>query len=473
MVRPFCDAACNKHMRNVSFGTFVAWIPIHKTFLIVLYSLACFVSSFFSVACSYRASAAVLDCLVQAYPEAVAMAWSSSPSSSYPRPRYPLHLLTGYGHADVNAFVALLKTPLGVSITTRPDPLYGVKPLEVWNLRKNLNVCQTRRNRMRTGLLLHQQPEPSSSSSLESWQAELDNYRYTHFWKIASVLLVAEYEQTPLVVVMKQSDASSSHSPPNDNTITTQDDVLDNQPLRVVRAALCHCHCPPSLQEYAILVYQPILFALYHPCPPNETTSNGCQVNAINKIHDTMDGTPLHWAARHATTQGFQLVWQCMGFRIKNTHANQYDPAATAAASCRRQSDGALPLELALQNPNLVSSSSADEADGGSCWWKLLVQAYPPAVADLVQFVPPPQEQDDSVSAGTSTVVPARNHSRHHKSLCSVLPWLLEKWAQQHSSCARATVASSTPDYCDPASSQTRSTTLFGLVRSLVPTIVT
>ncbi|KAL7573602.1 hypothetical protein ACA910_008736 [Epithemia clementina (nom. ined.)] len=377
------------------------------------------------VACSYRASAPVLACLVKAYPEAAGLRiWKRMPTArSPPQPpfdedddedapaplrRFPLHILCDYGHSDPNAFAVLLSTKDGVRTVSEMDPLYGLRPLSVWNFRKNMTQCQVQRDRMRsslqkaildrnTGILKAtngtnmnewtQPPAPPLQVMDSERQSELQNYQQSNFWQVASLLIVAEYEQRPLLLrAVEQQQKNDDTEDDNHSEHAVVSPSLSLSPWRIVRAAICNPNCPPSLQEYAILAYHPYLMATLYNKPSwpykNNNMHNVPSLSSSSSFipNDDDDGTgPIHWAAQHGSAD---LLLDLL----------QICPHHAAYSSKASHNNGIFPLRLALQNPRLTTMSRSSwssqqrkqQRGSSSCCWSALLEANPEAVAQVI-----------------------------------------------------------------------------------------
>ena len=324
------------------------------------------------VACSYRASQEILFLLTDVYPEAAGLQHCSrierDDDDTYVttplRSRYPLHIMCDYGHSDPKAFLALLRTKAGISTINKVDPLFGRTPLGVWNTSSsNLALYQHRRNRLRWMIPKEQEEVKKMKDNekvqekgyfsvkkrrtgthdeeeIDMWNGniqecvlmneELEVYQQWNIWHIASLMIVADYEKTPIVDNYDVGDLEEGA-------------LLS--PYRILRAAVANPNCPPSLQEYAVLVY----------------------FRSIMKQERDDDGRViLHWAMQYSN-------WDIVTTLLFICPNDAYI----------RDNHGNYPLVLALQNTILTLSSSS--------WcrgWNVLIEANPEAMTQVVQKIP-------------------------------------------------------------------------------------
>ena len=219
------------------------------------------------------------------------------------------------------------------------DELYQRRPLEILNARKNLYQEQhitemmqnirTRQRALRAQWLEEQQqaendidaePDWQERSELQlelldQWEEDIRQYRYTEFWQKASLILVAEYQfilaETNYVMQPRLPDCFRTTDPQEE----------DERCIKILHAAVGNPHCPESLQQYAILLYEPFLAA------PDA---------------DHADRLPLHVAAWRCAHDGGARAQLLLAQLIR-----AYPEAAHV-----RDRDGNVPLHLALQSPS-------------------------------------------------------------------------------------------------------------------------
>jgi hypothetical protein len=317
-----------------------------------------------AVACSYRASIEVITALVESYPQAAGM---SNGSGSF-----PLHLVCDYG-CSVDTLHRLLQTPAAIPTLHKLDRLYQRRPLDILNARKNMRQCFQARQSMRQLRQLQQaiirneegattnltrgtrgcpdmvadknnnNKEVVVADRLQQIEQQIREHGNTEFWKKAAVLITAQHTGQPLLLAAAAADNDfdgDDSKPGGQFHLDPHDDVG----AKILQAAVANHNCPPSLQEFAILLYQPFLL-----------------------VPDECGRLPLHVAAAAAETRSYSTG---------NTTALLLDlMAACPEAAHVRDAQGRLPLMLALQSP-LV----------GKTWTgvtQALVEAYPAALQDL------------------------------------------------------------------------------------------
>jgi hypothetical protein len=233
-----------------------------------------------------------------------------------------LHLLCDYGTTPA-AIAAVLRTPSGVATVSQEDSIYRRRPLHILNGRKNMRACQVARDGMRDVRRRLRAVESSNrchesdddvAKEIGKLKAQLDDYAESDVWRKVALLLVAEADAAVL----------SPEGP---------------APARIVQAAVEITDCPPSFQEYAILLYAEHL-----------TTRN-----AEGQL-------PLHLAAArpHGTALLLDLLEAC------------------PAAALERNAQGELPLQTLLLNSHR-SDRLLTWVDGVGA----LVEANPAALAEL------------------------------------------------------------------------------------------
>ena len=258
------------------------------------------------VASSFRASESVISLLVKSFPEAAGLPTHSG--------TYVLHLLCDYG-TTYGVLHHVLRTKESIASLSKEDPIYQRKPLHILNGRKNMRSCQRARDTMRAlRLRIRMMIAAGEKSRLEDInflkRKIIEDFANDDTWLKASLLLVAEATQKPL---------SSGGV----------------DPCEVLHASIYIEDCPPSFQEWAILLYEEFL-----------------------RVPSKNDGRlPLHVAANRGNTGLLlDLVEAC--------------PSAAAVRDIR----GDLPLHLALRQK---ASWRWDDGLGA------LIEAFPDAIEDL------------------------------------------------------------------------------------------
>jgi hypothetical protein len=271
-----------------------------------------------TVACSYRASAAVIQLLLDAHPAA---------AGPVPGVASALHLLCDYG-STLAALQAVVHTTAGVATVRQEDTVYRRRPLHILNGRKSMRACQVARDAMRDLRRRVRALESTRRNRLNdveeveeeirTLKAQLQEYAEGDVWQKVALLLVTEA----------------------DDKVLSPEGLVD--PARIVQAAVEIADCPPSFQEYAILLYAEHLKAR----------------NAEGQL-------PLHLAA--ARQGGTALLLDLL--------------QACPAAAQVRNTQGELPLQTLLWNHRDLASSDNRLAweDGVGA----LVEAHPAALAEL------------------------------------------------------------------------------------------
>jgi hypothetical protein len=171
------------------------------------------------IACSYRVSANVLRCLLDAYPDAAA--------EPTPQGSYPLHILCDYG-CEPDSILAILEREEGIKTIHLEDRTFQRTPLCLLNERKNLH----RFAKLNKQLRVERELDANLLTSLGLMEA-VEDAREDEFWRKACWLVLAEYMSRPL-------------------DSTDMDNVAS-----VLHAFVCSStnYCPSSLSECAVLVY--------------------------------------------------------------------------------------------------------------------------------------------------------------------------------------------------------------------------
>jgi hypothetical protein len=195
------------------------------------------------VACYYRVSAAVLHCLVAAFPQALAEP-VGHPERDDNQGRYPLHVLCDYGCDDADSLLALLRTDEGLAVLHKLDPTFYRTPLGILNERKNIHGFDRMLQRLRAER--SRSPTAYGGALNEASKLELlhasQEVREDVVWQKACWLVLAEYLGQPL----------------------TKADGINNDAV-LLQAFVTSAHCPPCWQECAILLYADYLQSSRNP----------------------------------------------------------------------------------------------------------------------------------------------------------------------------------------------------------------
>ena len=248
------------------------------------------------------------------------------------------------------------------------DQLYERRPLEILNARKNLyheqriaETMQTLRRRQRElrremaqaarrnentgGDEGRQQQEDDwrergelQRELLERWEDDIRQYRYTEFWQKASLLLVAEYQHILAAAPDDDDDSPTPIMPACmmeewENVAEDDDDdtTESERAAMIVHAAVGNPSCPYSLQQYAILLYEPLL-----------SVPDG----------DNFDRLPLHVEALNYSFGNREDGGQRLGQLVR----------ACPEAALVRDRNGCLPLSLALGRNRDKTTTNATAA---------------------------------------------------------------------------------------------------------------
>jgi hypothetical protein len=239
------------------------------------------------VACSYRASADVLRVLINANPKTAAIRNTMGFT--------PLHILCDYGSSE-ESIQAILETEEGARKVTAKDRLYGRKALDILNQRKTLEYFTARVKRLRNA---RQQERDAmlcglwSDNDLRQLDVQIQDAKRSSYWSMARLLILTEYYQRPL---------------------TVRDYGDDNKDT--VIACLAIEECPPSLLEFALLLYKDELM-----------------------IADEKGNYPLHYACARKATEPMLRQW------IVQEYVLAYPDAAK-----HPNNEGLYPLQIYLQS---------------------------------------------------------------------------------------------------------------------------
>ncbi|GAX09319.1 hypothetical protein FisN_6Lh311 [Fistulifera solaris] len=183
------------------------------------------------LACSYRASSETIRVVLEANPAAaneVTLAGSN-----------PLHLLADYG-GSAEAMWHVLRACS--SAATVCDQLYQRRPIEILNGRKNLHEFSTIREMLRT-VRRKQRLLRENSIEWSDLEVGIEEHRTSEFWQKIALLAVAESRFDDALLQMHSID-------------------LVSHPV-VLMACVSNALCPPSIQEFAILLYSHQLVVPY------------------------------------------------------------------------------------------------------------------------------------------------------------------------------------------------------------------
>lgn len=179
----------------------------------------------FIVAASYRASSDVLRALVQAYPEGAVTPMPATGS-------LVLHVLCDVG-TSVDGIRAIVEADT-VSVQKK-DGVFRRTPLQILNARKSMSRHQLMASTIRT--IRQDQEELRSANHDAAVQTTLDHLeqqaneiKQWDFWVKAALLIQAEYQCAPLLPDVDPA-------------------------IRIVHACAGIGQCPPSLLEFATLLY--------------------------------------------------------------------------------------------------------------------------------------------------------------------------------------------------------------------------
>jgi hypothetical protein len=312
--------------------------------------------------------------LLDSYPQAAGMANGSG--------SFPLHLVCDYG-CSVDTLHRLLQTPAAIPTICKLDRLYQRRPLDILNARRNMHQCVQTRQTLRQLRQLQQTIIIQNEEEKDTWKTAGDSRCYytaannnssntgvavaerlqqieqqirehgnTDFWKKAALLMTAQHTGQPLLLGAPAAAGAANDFDGDDDSkpgrTSLPHDPHNDLGAKVLQAAIANHTCPPSLQEFAILLYQPFLL-----------------------VPDECGRLPLHVAA--ATASNYSATTGCTA----NNNALLLDLIAACPAAARiRDVHGHLPLTLALQNPRGV----------GKTWTGVthaLVAAYPAALQEF------------------------------------------------------------------------------------------
>lgn len=170
-------------------------LPIHGTSALVLKTVIFSFSQLtenavqtWVVAASYRASAEVIEALLQSYPEGAGRVEISG--------SMPLHLMCDYG-ASLQAIEAILATEYGAQSVHKQDQIFTQRPLRILNSRRNMgdtyNALTTLRRIREQQRELRLEGVPDDSPTLQELEAKVQPFRTFSFWRKAATLLQIEH----------------------------------------------------------------------------------------------------------------------------------------------------------------------------------------------------------------------------------------------------------------------------------------
>jgi hypothetical protein len=329
------------------------------------------------VACSYRASSMAIQEILHAYPKAAAIPDRNGAT--------PIHHLCDYGSGTGRETIAAMKVllrcdPYGMQSVIMTDYRYQRRPIYILNARKNIReqeqyieTIRSRRFRQRA-IRLEMMSSDDWNHHLkyelsDQLEEDINNIRRdSDFWKLVSCLIVAEYLltfpvqdrsqiSTVLDTFFGSDNAGAADICKGTNTSNLDKDAVDSI---ILHAFVCNRDCPQSLQEYAILLYEPYLMQ------PNPLSS-------FTNIHASL--LPLHVAASMYTS-----IVAASGSTDRVSHLlSLLTDGCPEAASVRDMNDQ-LPLGLLLQR-----KQRSDEKTHQVHWsigMQALIDVYPLALLD-------------------------------------------------------------------------------------------
>lgn len=270
------------------------------------------------VACSCKPTVRVLDALLQAYPDGAGMATSSG--------SFPLHLMCDFGCTSDAMSVILQSKEARLHVWAK-DRLYERRPLELLNCRKNLcdfqhTISTMRRARLRQSAIRRDGDLSSRAiTELRRLEKSVQACGFVDFWRKVAILLYVEHTgEAPWMFYRRENSA--------------KEDELMKYGSLFLHASIANQLCPPSLQEYAILLYDKLL---------------------LTPVDDDKN-LPLHVAARVGTSSVLKDLVN-----------------ANPQAAMVRNEQGLLPLSLLLRR-----NSKPGWLDGVNC----VLEAFPQALAE-------------------------------------------------------------------------------------------
>lgn len=204
------------------------------------------------VACSYRASTETIRIVVEANPSA-ANAITHSGSN-------PLHLLADYNGSAEAMWHITKAYPAAATVC---DQLYQRRPLEIVNGRKNMHEFSSSRETLRA-VRRKQNLVEVGSDDWNGLEAEIEEHRTSEFWQKIALLVVAE-------------------SPYDDSFLEMHPLDLVCHPV-VLMACVSNVHCPPSIQEFAILLYSHQLMVPYDGSLPLHSAALSGSFHALQDL---------------------------------------------------------------------------------------------------------------------------------------------------------------------------------------------
>jgi Ankyrin repeats (many copies) len=329
------------------------------------------------VACSYRASSMVIQEILQAYPEAAAIPDGNGAT--------PIHHLCDYGSGTGRETIASMKVllrcyPYGIQSVMMTDYRYQRRPIFILNARKNIReqeqYIETIRSRR-----FRQRAIRQDMTSIVDWnhhlkyelsdqlEDDISNIcRDSDFWKLVSRLIVAEYLYTFLkqdhsiirTVLDRFFGSDISDATDTNNSTKTSDFEEDEEQSIILHAFVHNTDCPQSLQEYAILLYEPFLMK---PNPLSSFTSTDRSL------------LPLHVSASM-----YSSVVAASGTTDRMSHLLSLLVEGCPIAASVRDTNGQLPLGLLLQ-PQQGANANSHKVHWSN-GMQALIDAYPNALLD-------------------------------------------------------------------------------------------
>ena len=328
------------------------------------------------VACSYRASSMVIQEILNAYPDAAAIPDGNGAT--------PIHHLCDYGSGTGRETIASMKVllrchPFGIQSVMMTDYRYQRRPIFILNARKNIReqeqYIETIRSRR-----FRQRAIRKEMASLDDWnhhlkyelsdqlEDDISNIcRDSDFWKLVSCLIVAEHlctfplrDQSNLSTILDKFFGIDIARVDTRRINKTSEFEEDEEESIVLHAFVNNTDCPQSLQEYAILLYEPFLLKL----------------NPLSSfISFDPSLFPLHVAASM-----YSKVVTISGSTDRMSHLLSLLVDGCPIAASLRDSIGQLPLGLLLQQQ--LGSNEKRCSVHWSNGMQALIDAYPTALLE-------------------------------------------------------------------------------------------
>uniref|UniRef100_A0A7S2YMF3 Uncharacterized protein n=1 Tax=Entomoneis paludosa TaxID=265537 RepID=A0A7S2YMF3_9STRA len=250
------------------------------------------------------------------------------------------------------------------------DPIVRRTPRGAWNASQSLHRQQERLGRMRRmiPILLQQQRQNASVTETPShFGQEMALYGQSHFWQVASLLIVAEYEKSPFAAFDQNNDEREVNDRQQDDNDEPAQFAHNLPPSRILRAVIANPQCPSSWQEYAIFVYH---------------------AHLMDPVNENDGQIPLHLAVTTAPTLVADLIWACpQSSHVRNANG---DLALTLAYQKLSWSQGL----GALVQANPRSLAELPGYDDAVLWPQILARvaasAVPGDLYSLIRACPQP-----------------------------------------------------------------------------------